>query len=171
MSFFHHLPPSRGLPPHPPTRQPLLRSLQPAQPAQPRLSDFPDLALAAVTTTAELDTTSITFAIISAGLETLTRLRLSASAAFLLAVLAKSGPQSCADLVKRLRISSPAMTGLTARLAAMNLIGIQRAAEPDRRVVTISLTEPGRRVLASLVSLSDLGAAAALALGALTTEA
>lgn len=171
MSFFHHLLPGRGLPLHPPTRQPLLMRLQPVRPAQPRLSDFPDLALAATTTTAELDTTCISFAVISAALETLTRLRLSARAAFLLAVLAKSGPQSFADLVKRLRISSAAVTRLTARLGAMNLIGIQRAADPDRRVVIISLTEPGRRVLASLVSLSDLGAAAALALGNLNTEA
>lgn len=153
-----HLPPS--------TRQPLLTAIRKKQPkpGQVRLSDHPDLALAASVTTAPLAAESQTFAAVMASLETLARLKLSVSSAWLLMLLVKHGPQSCVMLCARMKISSPAMTGLVTRLEMLALIGVQRGTAPDRRAVTITATEAARKVLASVMTLTELGTAAAMLL-------
>lgn len=146
----------------PRTAQPLLAALQQQQKAQlPRLSDYPALALAASATTADLDTDSEAFASIAACLETLARLRLGISSTWLLMLLVKHGPQTHTMLAARMKCSSPSMTQLTARLESLSLITIQRGQQPDRRAVILTATEAARKVLASIVALTGLGAAAA----------
>lgn len=143
----------------PRTKQPLLASLQSRREGAPNLSDYPDLALAATATTADLDTEGEAFGAVLACLETIGRLRLSASSTRLLMLLVKHGPQTCSVLVSRMKISSAAMTGLVTRLAALSLVGVQRDL-PDRRSVTVTATPAARKVLASIVALSALGGAA-----------
>lgn len=146
----------------PRTAQPLLAAIQQRTHRTPSLSDFPALALAATATKAELDPKGETFAAVQACVETLARLRLSVSSTWLLTLLAKHGPQQCAELCQRMKISSPAMTGLITRLESLALISVQRGTAPDRRAVIITATEPARKVLASLMALTALGAAAAV---------
>ncbi len=148
----------------PRTAQPLLAALQKQKAQLPRLSDYPALAVAATATTADLDTDGEIFASISACLETLARLRLSASSTWLLMLLVKHGPQTHTVLAARMKCSSPSMTQLTARLESLSLITIQRGQQPDRRAVLLTATEAARKVLASIVALSGLGAAAATVL-------
>lgn len=143
----------------PRTSQPLLASLQTRKLRRAQIGDFPALALAATATKAELNTEGTAFAAICACLETLARLQLSVSSAWLLMLLVKHGPQSCSELVARMKLSSAAITGLVSRLQDLALVGLQRNG-PDRRVVTVSDTEAARKVIASLVALTELGAAA-----------
>lgn len=146
----------------PRTGQPLLVSLQSRRSLAPRLADFPALELAATATTAELDTEGETFGGIAACLETMARLRLSASSTWLIMLLVKHGPQSCSELMARMKISSAAITGLITRLEGLTLITIQRGERTDRRLVIITATPATRKVLASLVALTALGAAASI---------
>lgn len=143
------------------TGQPLLASLQSRRVPKPRLADFPALALAATATKAELDTEGETFAAVASCLETLSRLKLSASSAWLLMLLVKHGPQSCTIVMERMKLSSAAITGLITRLEGLSLIAIERAPQSDRRLVILTATEAAHKVLASLVALTGLGAAAA----------
>ena len=150
----------------PRSAQPLMAAIKkPRLTGQLCLADFPDLALAASVTKAELVSEGETFAAVMACLETLARLKLGVSSCLLMMLLVKHGPQSCVQLSTRMKISTAAITGLTTRLEMLALISVQRAAMPDRRTVMIGITESGRKVLASLLTLTDLGAAAAMLLG------
>ena len=142
-------------------RHALLASLQRRTLRRSHIGDFPALALAATATQAELDTNGKTFSAVSACLETLARLQLSVSSAWLLMLLIKRGPQSCSELVSRMKISSAAMTGLLSRLSDLSLVGTQRD-QADRRIVIVTATEAARKVLASVVALTELGAAASI---------
>jgi|GEM_PF-3259912 len=145
----------------PPTRQPLLSVMQSRKQAVLRISDFPALALAATATTGELDTRGEAFAAVSACLETLQRLKLSGSSAWLLILLVKHGPQSCSQLVSLTKTSSAAITGLITLLEALGLVALDRVAA-DRRVVIVTATSAARKVLASLCGLTALGSAASV---------
>jgi len=125
----------------------------------PKLADYPDLALAATATTAELDTESDAFAGVQATLEALSRLRLGHHGAFILTLLARHGPQPLGGLATRLRVSSASMTGFADRLDALGLVSFTHHAS-DRRVILIQATEAARKVLASIVALTALGQAA-----------
>lgn len=125
----------------------------------PKLADYPDLALAATATTAELDTESDAFAGVQATLEALSRLRLGHHSAFILMALARHGPQSLTTLCQRTKISSASMTGFADRLQSLGLVAF--STHPcDRRVTLVSATEAARKVLASIVALTALGQAA-----------
>lgn len=156
---------SMHLLPLPGTRQPLLAAIQ--QKAVQRtvsISDYPDLALAATATKADLDIQDETFAAVQACLETLARLHLSVSSTWLLTLLVKHGPQNHTALGGRMKLSSAAMTGLITRLEALGLVTTSRKSLGDRRSVLITPTEAARKVLASVVGLTGLGAAAAVVL-------
>lgn len=145
--------------------QPLIAAIQKQRvPGQLGLADYPELAHAASVTQAELVSEGQTFAAVMACLETLARLKLSVSSAWLMLLLVKHGPQGCVELCKRMKITSAGITGLTSRLEMLELISIQRAMQPDRRAALVSITEAGRKVLASVLTLTDLGAAAAMLL-------
>lgn len=125
----------------------------------PKLTDYPDLVLAATATTAELDTESDAFAGVQATLEALSRLRLGHHGAFILTLLVRHGPQPLGWLVTRLRIRSASITGFADRLAALGLVAFERTSK-DRRVTLISATEAAHKVMASVVALTALGQAA-----------
>ncbi len=83
------------------------------------------------------------------GLRRLTdpRSGLSLTAAATLATLAGGGPARLTDLAVAEGVSQPSMTSLIARLANQGLVA--RHADPhDGRVVVLSLTEDGARLLA-----------------------
>jgi len=136
-----------------------LHRLPPRRRPTPKLADYPDLALAATATTAELDTDSDAFAGVQATLEALSRLRLGHHGAFILTLLARHGPQPMGWLVGRLKISSASITGFADRLAALGLVSFTHSPR-DRRVTLIQATEAARKVLASIVALTALGQAA-----------
>jgi len=123
-----------------------------------RLSDFPDLAIAATATTAELDTHGDTFAAVSACLDTLARLKLGLTATRLLLLLCEHGPARCITPPAVLKISPADLTGIVARLRALALL----TTEPgeSRREIILTPTEAARKVLASVVALTALGQAA-----------
>lgn len=165
MRTFQHLSPPRTGLPAPVAAHPLLAALgQKRQGDQPTLSDYPDLAIAATATKADLDIESDTFGSVQACLETLARLRLSASSTWLLMLLAKHGPQNHTALAARMKKSSSAMTGLITRLEALGLVTTSRKSLTDCRSVLITPTEAARKVLASVMALTGLGGAAAVLL-------
>ena len=63
-----------------------------------------------------------------------------------LVVLASRGPQRLADLAEHLGVTPPTAGRMCDRLARRGLVARQRAHD-DRRVVRISLTEDGRRIV------------------------
>lgn len=156
MSF--HLTPPR-------TAQPLLASMQKSkEKVTPRLVDYPELALAATATKADLDTNSETFAAVSACLETLCRLKLSAKNTWLLMLLVKHGPTPCSAVADRMKINLPTLNQIVGKLQALSLITAERSGATDRRVTLLTATEAAHKVLASIVGLTGLGAAAAVVL-------
>lgn len=156
--------------PLPSTRQPLLRALSQAK-ATPKLTDYPALQKAAIDTKAELDTHSESFAAAHACVETLSRFRLSASSALMLMVLAKHGTLHIGQLAALMRHTGPSMTQLTTRMEQLSLVKIQRGQPPDVRRVHLSITDAGRKVLASLSALTGLGAASSILLKPQTPRA
>lgn len=148
----------------PPPRTPLALALQQRKTRpQVRLLDFPALALAATATTAELEPDGAAFAGVYATLETLNRLRLSATSARLLMLLVTRGTLSATELANEMKVTTASITGLIRRLAELALVGLQRP-DGDRRVVLITATDAARRVLASIVALTALGQAASVLL-------
>jgi DNA-binding MarR family transcriptional regulator len=152
---------------HPIPTTPLLRSFRIKSASRsedaPKISDYPHLALAATATTAGLDTTSETFHAVQGCLETLCRLRLSKRAALLLIVLARHGPLTMARVADALKVSQPNCSLITRRIEALGLIALDRQG-PDLRRVHASITEAGRKVLASIIALTGLAGASAVLL-------
>lgn len=150
--------------PFPTPTSPLLRSLRAkaaSADAPPKLSDYPHLALAATATTAGLDTSCETFHAVQGCLETLCRLKLSKRSALLLLVLARHGTLTMARVADALKVSQPNCSLITRRMEALGLIAMDRQG-PDLRRVHASITEAGRKVLASLVALTGLAGASAV---------
>lgn len=135
---------------HPATAQRLPLRLQ-RRPVT-RLSDIPALATAASATTAGLDTEGDTFAAVSACLETLARLNLGVTSTRLLLILAKNGPLRCKELGIELATSYANLSQFLGRLVALGLIATGPG--QDGREVKVSLTDAGRKVLASIVALT-----------------
>jgi DNA-binding MarR family transcriptional regulator len=72
---------------------------------------------------------------------------LSLTAAGTLAALSRVGPYRLSELATAERVSQPSMTALVARLERRGLVS--RHPEPgDGRVVNVTITDAGRRVLA-----------------------
>lgn len=150
-------------PPTPST--PLLRSIRDrAAASAPKLSDYPELALAATATTAGLDTTCETFHAVQGCLETLCRLKLSKRATLILLLLARHGPQSMNRVADGLKTSQPNASQICRHLVALGLIALDRSQLADLRHVHASLTEAGTKVLASLVALTGLAGASGVLL-------
>ena len=147
--------------PPPIPRTPLARALQTRKSPKACLSDFPALALAATATTAELDPHSAAFASVMATLETLGRLRLSASSARVLMRLAQCGTLSANELAIDLRITAASLSGHLTRLSDLALLTLKRS-NTDRHVVLITATPAAHKVLASIIALTALGAAASV---------
>lgn len=154
------------IPPLPTT--PLLRSIRDrassSAPA-PKLSDYPELALAATATKADLDTTSETFHAVHGCLETLCRLKLSKRATLLLMLLARHGPLTMARVADGIKASQPNTSQIARHLAALSLITLDRDAAADLRRVNACLTEAGTKVLASIVALTGLAGASGVLSG------
>ena len=136
----------------------LLTTLQGRRDDTPRLADYPDLALAATATNAELDTQGDVFAAVSACLDTLARLKLNVTTTRLLLLLVKNGPDRCKCLCADLRTTPANLTPHLVRLRALGLITTQRGT--SRREVIVTATDAARKVLASIVGLTALGMAA-----------
>lgn len=153
-------------PPTPTT--PLLRSIRERASSSgpaPKLSDYPELALAATATKAELDTTSETFHAVQGCLETLCRLKLSKRATLFLLLLARHGPQTLNRVADGLKTSQPNASQISRHLAALGLITLDRSQPADLRHVHASLTEAGTKVLASIVALTGLAGASGVLSG------
>lgn len=147
MSLFVHPPrPPRTLAALPTTRRHKVTTL----------ANNPALATAAQAT-GVLDVTSDTFAAVDACLATLGRLRLGVTAARLLLLLAKNGPERCKALTLDLAISAPAFTGTLQRL---DMLGLVTSQPGQGREVVVAITPAGSSVLASIVGLTALGQAA-----------
>jgi DNA-binding MarR family transcriptional regulator len=145
---------------------PLLRSLRAkasSSEAAPKLSDYPHLALAATATTAGLDTASETFHAVQGCLETLCRLKLSKRSALLLIVLARHGTLTMARVADALKVTQPNCSLITRRMESLGLVACDRQG-PDLRRVHVTITEPGTKVLASLVALTGLAGASSVLL-------
>lgn len=147
---------------------PLLRSIRQraasSAPTGPKLADYPDLALAATATKAELDTTSETFHAVQGCLETLCRLKLSKRATLVLLLLARHGLLTMNRVADGLKTSQPNASQICHHLAGLGLITLDRCRPADLRHVHARLTEAGTKVLASIVALTALaGASAGLA--------
>lgn len=145
---------------------PLLRSLRAkasSSEAAPKLSDYPHLALAATATTAGLDTASETFHAVQGCLETLCRLKLSKRSALLLIVLARHGTLTMARVADALKVTQPNCSLITRRMESLGLVACDRQG-PDLRRVHVTITEPGTKVLASLVALTGIAGASSVLL-------
>lgn len=145
---------------------PLLRSLRAKASSfesPPKLSDYPHLALAATATTAGLDTTSEAFHAVQGCLETLCRLNLSKRAALALIVLARHGPLTLNILADNIRASQANTSQIIRRLEALSLLSKSQQG-PDLRHVYASITEAGKKVLASLIALTGLAGASSVLL-------
>ena len=71
----------------------------------------------------------------------------------LMYTILQDGDQSVGDLAEKLSVRPPTVTGLTDRLIKQDLI--ERVDDPsDRRVVIITLTDEGRRVLGQIEAAS-----------------
>lgn len=153
-------------PPLPTT--PLLRSIRQraasSAPTAPKLSDYPDLALAATATKAELDTTCETFHAVQGCLETLCRLKLSKRATLVLLLLARHGPLTMNRVADGIKASQPNASQICRHLVALGLIALDRSQPADLRHVHARLTEAGTKVLASIVGLTGLAGASAVLL-------
>lgn len=150
-------------PPTPTT--PLLRSIRQraaSSASAPKLSDYPDLALAATATTAGLDTTCETFHAVQGCLETLCRLKLSKRATLVLLLLARHGPQTMNRVADGIKASQPNASQICRHLVALGLIALDRREPTDLRHVYASLTEAGTKILASIVALTGLAGASAV---------
>ncbi len=128
----------------------------------PKLTDFPALVLAATKTTAPLEPLSAEYAAVQAALEALSRLRLSVNATYALMLLAQRGALRMGVLTRLLHVTTAAGTGLMQRLQHLGLVTARRRDShgEDRREITVTITEAGRRVISSVVALSAMGAAA-----------
>ena len=74
---------------------------------------------------------------------------LSLTSATVLARLHDGGPQRITDLAALELVAQPTMTALVGRLEARGYVE-RRRGDADRRVVTVALTDTGRRKLAEL---------------------
>lgn len=126
---------------------------------RPHLSDYPDLAVAATTTTAPLDIDGDDYAALMAALETLARLKLGArSTLALLHLCRRETPMTMGEIAKLTRTSTASTTGLVTRLEALGLLTAART-PADKRLMLVRPTEGARRVLASVLALTGWGLA------------
>lgn len=126
---------------------------------RPQLGDYPDLAVAATSTTAALDTGSGDYAALMAALETLARLKLGArSTLALLHLCRREAAMPMGEIARLARMSTASATGIVTRLEALGLVTMRRT-EADRRVMLARPTEAARRVLASVLALTAFGVA------------
>mgnify|MGYP001356844132 FL=1 len=77
---------------------------------------------------------------------------MSVSEFLVLRMLAQTGPSRVSQIARKMQITASAVTFLTDKLADKELI-LRKRDEADRRVVLVSITEKGARVLEELEAL------------------
>lgn len=77
---------------------------------------------------------------------------MSVSEFLVLRMLAQTGPSRVSQIARKMQITASAVTFLTDKLADKELI-LRKRDEADRRVVLVSITEKGARVLEGLEAL------------------
>lgn len=77
---------------------------------------------------------------------------MSVSEFLVLRMLAQTGPSRVSQIARKMQITASAVTFLTDKLADKELI-LRKRDEADRRVVLVSITEKGARVLEELEGL------------------